>query len=177
MAYRTMERAVLISGSPSRHSRSRLLLEHAHARLFARGYDATLVELASLPADALLGRDSDPRLDAALEAVAGAPIVVAGSPVYRATYSGLLKVFFDLLAPDSLAGSVAVPVLTGGSPGHQLALEHGLRPLLASLGATVIATGVYGCDAQFGGGPDAALLERIDRAIDAAISLQPARVA
>ena len=171
MAYRSAERAALISGSPSPNSKSRALLEHALARLFARGFDTTLVDLGSLPADALLGRRQDARVQAALEAVTAAQIVVAGSPVYRASYSGLLKVFFDLLAPESLVGKLAVPLLTGGSPAHQLALEHGLRPLFASLGATVVPAGVYGCDAQFTPGPEAALLGRVDRAVDEALML------
>jgi len=172
VAYRIVERAALISGSPSPSSKSRSLLEHAQARLFARGFDTTLIDLGALPADALLGRRQDGRVQAALEAVTEAQIVVAGAPVYRASYSGLLKVFFDLLAPDSLAGKLAVPILTGGSSAHRLALDHSFRPLFASLGATVVPTGVYGCDAQFTPGPDAALLERVERAIDEAVTLQ-----
>jgi FMN reductase len=171
VAYRTAERAALISGSPSPNSKSRTLLEHAQARLFARGFDTTLIELGSLPADALLGRRQDARVQAAVEAITAAQIVVASSPVYRATYSGLLKVFFDLLAPESLAGKLAVPILTGGSLAHQLALEHGFRPLFASLGATVVPGGVYGCDAQFKQGPEPALVDRVDRAVDEALML------
>lgn len=143
------EHAALISGSPSPRSRSRALLERASAQLEAAGFVTTTIDLAALPADALLGRRADEGLTAALALVQTARIVVAGSPVYRATYSGLLKVFFDLLSPDALRGVIGVPIMTGGSPAHQLAVDHGLRPLFASLGAVTVAAGVYGHDSQF----------------------------
>src|SRR5439155_15621966 len=78
--------AVAISGSPSRGSRSRLLLTHAVRELEAEGVATSLVDLAELPADALLGRRADPALDAAFARVSAARIVVASTPVYRATY-------------------------------------------------------------------------------------------
>jgi FMN reductase len=100
-----------------------------------------------------------------------ARLVVASSPVYRATYTGLLKSFFDLLPQDALAGKAGVPILTGGGPAHLLALDHGFRPLFASLGATTVANGVYGYDAQFRNGPEPQLLARVDCAVDEAIAL------
>lgn len=162
--------AVLISGSPSATSRSRALLDRARARLEVAGWNATAIDLVSLPADALLGRREDAALSHALARVAGAAMVVAASPTYRATYTGLLKTFFDLLPANCLAGSIAVPILTGGGPGHQLALDHGFRPLFASLGATVV-NGVYAHDAQFKNGTAAELLEQIDGVIDQAMAL------
>ena len=163
--------AALISGSPSAASKSRTLLERAHQRLVHEGLGTTLVDLGSLQADALLGRRTDAGVKAALDAVHSARILVASSPVYRATYSGLLKVFFDLLPQDGLAGKIAVPILTGGGPAHLLALDHGFRPLFASVGANVVANGVYGYDAQFKNGADPALLEQVDRAIEEAVTL------
>src|SRR5712691_5942977 len=84
-----------ISGSPSPTSKSRVLVEYALAQLVA---------LAALPAEPLLGRGTAATVITALEAATRAGIIVAGTPVYRATYSGLLKVFFDLLPQDSLIG-------------------------------------------------------------------------
>ncbi len=165
------DRAVLISGSPSPSSRSRVLLRLAGQRLAGHGVESAEIDLSTMPADALLGRRDDAVLGAALESVARARIVVASSPVYRATYSGLLKVWFDRLPADGLAGRIAVPILTGGSPAHQLALDHGFRPLLASLGAIVVATGVYAWDSQFRPDPDPAVVLRMDRAVDEAIAL------
>jgi FMN reductase len=161
-----------LSGSPAASSKSRVLVEYALARAAARGARAQLVDLAALPADALLGRGAAPAVATALDAATRARIVVAGTPVYRATYSGLLKVFFDLLPQDSLIGKIGVPIVTGHDRSHSLALDHGLRPLFASLGATVIASGVYGTSAQFQNGKTAPeLLQAVDRAVDEALAL------
>jgi FMN reductase len=154
-----------ISGSPSPVSKSRVLVETALAAFAGHGAETTLIDLAALPADALLGRGSAPEVAGALETVGRSHIVVVGTPVYRATYSGLLKVFFDLLPPDSLVGKVGVPLVSGQSRGHALALDHGLRPLFASLGATVIAGGVYATPEQFQDGvPGTELRQAVERA-------------
>jgi len=163
-----------VSGSPGSQSRSRVLLELALAALERQGVGPSrLIDLAHLPADALLGRRQDPEVADALQAVQGATILVVSTPIYRATYSGLLKVFFDLLPQDALAGKVAIPIATGAGPGHLLAVDHGLRPLLASVGALVTATAIYGTDAQFkNGAPENALVERIERAVQEVTTLQ-----
>ena len=158
-------RVVGISGSPSPVSKSRVLVETALGA-FGDGAVTTLIDLAALPADALLGRGSAAEVAKAIAAVGQARIVVVGTPVYRATYSGLLKVFFDLLAPDSLAGKVGIPLVSGQSRGHALAVDHGLRPLFASLGATVIAAGVYATPDQFQDGmPGSELRQAVERAV------------
>ena len=167
--------AVGISGSPSATSKSRVLVEHALAQLEARGAAVRLIDVATLPADALLGRGSASQLTDALARVAEARIVVAGTPVYRATYSGLLKVFFDLLPQDGLVGKVGVPLVTGHGVAHSLALDHGLRPLFASIGATVVAHGVYATSEQFSNGtPAAELRAAVDRAVREAVALASA---
>lgn len=167
-----MPSAVAISGSPSRESRSRRLLAHAASRLEGTGLATSMLDLCDLPADDLLGRSRSGAMTDALAAVQAARIVVVGTPVYRAAYSGLLKVFFDLFPPDALARKTAVPIATGGGPAHQLVIDHGLRPLLASVGAVVIAGGIYGVDAQFTpAAVDPGLLVRVDDAIDDAIRL------
>ena len=141
-----------ISGSPSARSKSRTLLEHALAALAERGATPSLIDLASLPADALLGRRRSDDVDDALARVSRATIVVASTPVYRATYSGLLKVFFDLFPINGLADKVAIAIATGGSPAHQLVIDHGLRPLFGSVGAITTPTGIYGTDSGFENG-------------------------
>jgi len=164
--------AVAISGSPSGSSKSKRLLSAAVRSLRLNGVSATEIDLSALPAEALLGRYRSEAIDVALAATANARIVVASTPVYRASYSGLLKVFFDLLRADSLTRAVAIPIATGGAPGHQLVLDHALRPLFGSLGATVVPTGIYGTDSQFTGGePHPALVQRIDRAVHEALAL------
>ena len=167
--------AVGISGSPSATSKSRVLVDYALAQLAAGGAATQMVDLAGLPADPLLGRGASALVAAAVAATIGARIIVAGTPVYRATYSGLLKVFFDLLPQDSLTGKVGVPIVTGHGAAHTLSVDHGMRPLFASLGATVIASGVYATSQQFADGkPGRELLEAVDRAVAEALALATA---
>ena len=75
--------------------------------------------------------------------VAEADIAVFASPTYKASYTGLLKAFLDRYGNNGLAGTIAVPVMTGGWAGHTLAVEVHLRPVLVELGATVPAHGLY----------------------------------
>jgi len=164
--------AIGISGSPAARSKSRALLERTLASLVERGATTTLVDLAALPADALLGRRRSSEVDEALARVAAATIVVASTPVYRATYSGLLKVFFDLLPLNGLVDKTGIAIATGGSPAHQLVIDHGLRPLFASVGAVITPTAIYGTDSAFENGvPNQSLLARIDVAASEAITL------
>src|SRR5438552_4496750 len=164
-----------ISGSMSGTSKSRALVEHTLGCFAARGALSELVDLAGLPADALLGRVTAPAVTTALETTTRARIVIAGTPVYRATYSGLLKLFFDLLPQDCLIGKVGVPIVTGHGAAHSLSVDHGMRPLFASLGATVVASGVYATSSQFQDGkPGPELLDAVDRAVGEALALATA---
>lgn len=164
--------AVLVSGSPSPTSRSRALLERAAAELSARGAHVTMVDLSRFPAAALLGREHSTEVDAALHAAAGAVLVVVATPVYRATYTGLLKVFFDLMKPDTLRGVVALPIATGATPEHGLVISLGLAPLLSSVGALVAPGGIFAADNEFQDGhPGAPLETRLGRAVGDAWTL------
>ena len=164
-------KAVGISGCPlATTTPCRLLLQEALRALAAREARTELIDLTALPAEALLWRTTSPAVQEAIATVLGADIVVVSTPVYRATFSGALKVFLDLLPQDALAGKTAVAIATGNTPGHLLAVDHGLRPLLASVGAVTVPTGVYGTELQFKSGQvDARLLERLDRAIGEAV--------
>ena len=90
-----------------------------------------------------------PRLSQLTAQVASADLIIAASPTYKATYTGMLKAFFDRYGSDGLAGSVAVPLMTGGALVHALAVEVHLRPLLVELGATVPARGLYITEPEF----------------------------
>jgi FMN reductase len=150
-------------------SKSRRLLVHALERLARDGISAVTLDLSDLPSDDLLGRTRTAAIENALASVLTARLLIVATPVYRASYSGLLKVFFDLLPQEALAGKVAIPIATGASSAHHLVVDHALRPLLASVGALVVATGIYGTDAQFSAdGPHEALTARVDRAVDEA---------
>lgn len=101
-----------------------------------------------------LGRTLSPQaLPAPLQAtaarLAAADLLVIGSPVYKASYTGLFKHFFDLLDPDCLRGKVAILVATGGSDHHALMLEYQLRPLLAFFGVHTVPTALFARDSAF----------------------------
>jgi FMN reductase len=93
---------------------------------------------------------SDAGLSRLTAAVAGADIAVFASPTYKASYTGMLKAFLDRYGSNGLAGTVAVPVMTGGWAGHALAVEVHLRPVLVELGATVPARGLYVTEPELG---------------------------
>ena len=163
-------RAVGISGSPSAKSRSRSLLEHALRGLGERGVEVAVADLSELDANALLGRRPDSRVQEALSLVEGAGILVASTPVYRATYTGLLKVFFDLFPQRALAGKVALGIASGAAPAHRVVIDQGLRPLFESVEARVVE-GIYATDADLGDSEKrAAVLGRIDRAVAEALA-------
>ena len=106
-------------------------------------------------------------LEAVLRSVRGADGLIAVSPIFSASYSGLFKLFFDVLERDELAGLPVLIGATGGTARHSLALEHGFRPLFAYLNAAVVPTAVYAASEDWGqaGVPaDGVLVERIDRA-------------
>jgi FMN reductase len=90
--------------------------------------------------------DEDVR--AAVTAVSRASVLVVASPTYKASYSGLLKAFFDPFHSDALRGVVAIPVMIGGSPAHQLAPDLHLRPLLVELGASTPTQSLYVLESQ-----------------------------
>ena len=140
---------LLIAASPTQPSRSAALLDAVGQRLQARGAHTELLSLRELEPRALLLADTrHPNIAQAVAQVASAQVVVVATPVYKAAYSGLLKVFLDLLAQTALQGKTVLPLATGGSPHHMLALDYALRPVLQSLGAKHILPGIYASDAQ-----------------------------
>ncbi len=161
-----------LSASPSERSRSAWLTQFALTRLEGRGTQHDDILIRQLPAAALLAADEQDRaIAAAVQAVERADLVVVGTPIYKAAYSGLLKVFLDLLPPDALRDKLVLPLATGGSPAHFLALDYALKPVLSALGARHVLDGVFATDAQLrrheSGGfvPEPDLIARLDRAL------------
>lgn len=145
-----MPSIVTIGGSPSATSKSAALLGLVRARLETFGITTAGVNVRDLPAeDLLFARSSALTIASAVELVASARGVVVATPIYKAAYSGILKVFLDLLPQDALAGKVVLPIATGGSLAHMLAIDYALRPVLSALGSTHILGGVYLQDSQF----------------------------
>jgi FMN reductase len=88
------------------------------------------------------GTEAYAALESAIDVVSAASVIVVATPVYKGSYTGLLKSFLDVLRPAALAGSVVVPVTISAAPSHKLLADHHLRPVLAELGATVPVPGV-----------------------------------
>lgn len=163
--------AIAISGSPRSPSKSRTLAARFLDELEKLGCETRLIDVATIPADALVVREQSSELDEAIAAVGRAEIVVASSPTYRATYTGVLKCFFDLMPQARLAGKVCVGLQTGIASAHALSPEYGLRPLFASLNG-LPAIALYATDAEFESGePGEPLAGRIHLAAEGAIKL------
>jgi FMN reductase len=138
---------VILTGSPSASSRTAALARHVGVLLAAECHHVQLVNIRDLPADALLAGDvSEPVIASVVQQLLDADGVVIASPVYKAAYSGVLKAFLDLLPRDALAGKVVLPLLTGGSTAHVLALDYALRPVLSALGADHVLPGRFVLD-------------------------------
>jgi FMN reductase len=129
---------VAINGSPTA-GRTRALAVGA-VDLAGEG---RLVEVGHLDADALLARGAHASVDGAVAAIVSADVLVIVTPMYRATYSGALKCLFDLLPAGGLRGTACVLAGTGGSRDHFLALDTGLRAMVASLEGWAVPTVVY----------------------------------
>lgn len=135
---------LLIGGSPSPQSGSARLLQHIGDRLTLLGHRTNRIHVRDLPAQALLHAEfGDAAIVRALALVREADAVVVATPVYKAAYTGILKAFLDLLPQDGLAGKLVLPLATGGSQSHMLALDYALRPVLAALSARFILPSIY----------------------------------
>jgi FMN reductase len=106
-----------------------------------------------------------PELATAIDEVVKADGLIAATPIFSASYSGLFKTFFDVLEPDALAGKPVLIAATAGTARHSLALEHVVRPLFSYLHAVVVPTTVFAASEDWGGRSSVveALSERIDR--------------
>ena len=181
---------VVVSAGLGQPSSTRLLADRLTAAVERHLGDAGIelrVEVVELRDHAqdltnhLLTGFPSPKLQAAIDAVLGADGLIAVSPIFSASYSGLFKLFFDVVERDGLGGMPTLIAATGGSPRHSLALEHAFRPLFAYLNAATVATAVFAAAEDWGSAGvavDGSLVERIDRAaveLSAAVALREPR--
>ena len=169
MATRTI---AVVSAGLSVPSSTRLLADRLSAATVAalreRGVDAT-VEVVELRehardlADNLVTGFPNADLRAALSTVVGADGLIAVTPIFSASYSGLFKTFFDVVDKDALSGKPVLLGATAGTARHSLALEHALRPLFAYLRTIVVPTAVFAA-AEDWGATNRDLVRRIERA-------------
>ncbi|MBK1782749.1 NADPH-dependent FMN reductase [Prauserella cavernicola] len=139
-----MARILALTGSPSATSRTEAVIEHVAARLRGQGHRIALVPVRDLPPGALLSGDAtQPDIAAVADALASADGIIVASPVFKASYSGLLKSLLDLLPQFALDGKVVLPLATGGSLAHVLAIDYAFRPVLNSMGAEHVVQGYF----------------------------------
>jgi FMN reductase len=171
-----MTKLAVISGGLREPSSTRLLADRITATVEAALADrnltisASVIELRPLArsiTDAMLAGFASPELESAFQTVADADGVIAVSPAFNASYSGLFKSFFDVLPEETLSDMPVLIAATGGTERHSLVLEHALRPMFAYLHAVVSPTGVYAATDDFGAQRGSAgLSERVSKAAD-----------
>ncbi|MEL6985117.1 MAG: NAD(P)H-dependent oxidoreductase [Actinomycetota bacterium] len=136
---------VALIGNPNPGGRTTTVAQAVAGAIAGDGAVDT-IELAEIAAHLFEWGNDD--VKALTERVAGADVIVAACPTYKATFTGLLKAFLDNYGNDGLAGCKAVPVMIGAAPQHALAPEVHLRPLLVELGASVPSRGLYVLESQ-----------------------------
>jgi FMN reductase len=162
---------VSISGSPSTRSRSGVVLKHAAQWLADHGVNVKAVRIQGFNAEDLLyARFDSPEVIAFIDAVAKADGLLIGTPVYKASFSGALK---TLLPERSLHGKVVLPLATGGSIAHMLAVDYALKPVLSALKCQEVLHGVFAIDSQIsygdnelGGELDELLTQRLQDGLE-----------
>jgi len=165
---------VVVSAGLSDPSTTRLLADRladaAGTAVAGRGEQALVevIEVRELATDLATAMTTGglvtPALARARDAVASADAVIAVTPVFNASYSGLFKLFVDALERDALDGTPVLIAATAGTARHSLVLEHAMRPLFSHLRAVVVPTAVFAATEDFGDGDAAGLGERITRA-------------
>lgn len=166
-------RIAVVAAGLSTPSSTRLLADQlaaASVRTFndaGEQVEVDVVELRPLAhalADRLLTGFPNKDLAEAMATVVHADALIVVSPVFSASYSGLFKMFFDVLEPEAIAGVPVVLAATAGTARHSLVLEHAMRPLFSYLKAVPTPTSVFAASEDFGDTSDGSLTARVERA-------------
>jgi FMN reductase len=180
-------RLAVVSAGLSVPSSTRLLADRLSAAAVDRLGQDTAVEVVELReharalADNLVTGFPPGSLRAAVDAVTAADALIAVTPVFSGSYSGLFKTFFDVIGKEALDGQSVLLAATAGTARHSLVLEHAMRPLFAYLRALPVPTGVFAAPEDWGpgGSTSGALADRIGRAageLAAAVTARPRRL-
>ncbi|MFC0214969.1 NADPH-dependent FMN reductase [Paenibacillus chartarius] len=150
-----MSKVAIISGSPSASSRLNGLLQTIKGELEQRGAEVHAIVVRDIPPEDLVyTRFDSPAIVEANRLVESADAVIVATPVYKASYTGVLKAYLDLLPQKALSGKVTLPLAIGGSSAHLLIIDYALKPVLAALGAEHQLQGVYATDSHVQRGED-----------------------
>ncbi|MFE1644408.1 FMN reductase [Microbacterium sp. P01] len=164
-------KVVGVSGSLHEGSKTSALVAAIIASVGSRvAIESRQIELAEIGpsfAGALTREDLPPEIEEALREIEGADLLVVGSPVYRASFTGLFKHLFDFVGQYALIGQPVLLAATGGGERHALIIEHQLRPLFGFFQSTTLPLGVYASASDFDGATlrDGSVQQRIDQAV------------
>ncbi|QCT20772.1 NADPH-dependent FMN reductase [Jejubacter calystegiae] len=165
-------RVITLAGSPRYPSRSGAMLEYARETLNAADIEVCHWHLHNFaPEDLLYARFDSPALQTFVQQLREADGLIVATPVYKASFSGALKTLLDLLPERSLEHKVVLPVASGGTLAHMLALDYALKPVLNALKAQEILHGVFAQDEQISDYQHRAIFEpllrqRLDDALE-----------
>ncbi|OWA37208.1 FMN reductase (NADPH) [Saccharibacillus sp. O16] len=166
------KKVLIVSGSPNRSSRLYGPVHYLQGRLQEEGLESELLHIAQLPAADLIGANfAGSEIRSALRRVDEADAIVFASPVYKASYSGVLKTFLDLIPQEGLRDKPVLPLFVGGTIAHLLAIDYSLKPVLNALAARNILGGVFSVDKEIERRPEGGYLlsaetqERLERSI------------
>ncbi|WP_312115637.1 NADPH-dependent FMN reductase [Brevibacillus reuszeri] len=144
-----MAKIVILSGNPTKTSRLDTILGVVEKQLREANLEIEWIRVRDLPAEDLLHARFDSeaiiRANALIEQADG---VVIATPVYKASYTGILKAYLDLLPQKGLDGKLVLPLAIGGTIAHLLAIDYALKPLLAALGVRHVLAGAFVQDTQ-----------------------------
>jgi NAD(P)H-dependent FMN reductase len=141
-----------IAGGIGQSWHTRLLVEAVLAGAVAHETATELIDLSLTPIDFAANKalaDYSPATQRAVELAGQADGFVFGSPIYRATYTGVLKNLFDLMPVEAMLGKTAALVATGGSLHHFLALDFTFRPIMTFFNMHTVPGVLYGSRDQF----------------------------
>jgi len=142
-----MSRVVILSGSPNASSRLNGMTDYVRQSLADAGLKTAIIQVVDLPPEDLVHANfSSPTILAANELIAAADAVVIASPVYKASFTGVLKAYIDLLPQKGFEGKLIAPIFIAGTMAHLLSIDYSLKPVLASMGARHYTKNVYTTD-------------------------------
>lgn len=144
-----MSKIAIISGSPNNRSRVNGVIQYAELKLEQQGCEVTIIDVYSLPPADLMHANfnSKPILSAHAKVEEATGIIIA-SPVYKTTYTGILKAYVDLLPQKAFKDKIAAAYFVGGTLSNLLSIDYALKPLLASMGTKSFAENVFAIDSQ-----------------------------
>lgn len=144
-----MGKVLTIAGSPSTTSRSSSVLEFSRIILEENGVNTSHLSVKDIPPEDLVFANFESEaVKMAQSMIEQAQAIIIGTPVYKASYTGVLKALLDLMPQYALSGKTILPIATGGTITHLLSIDYAMKPLFSILGATNILRGVFILDSQ-----------------------------